>query len=113
MLRLEYLQELLISAIALSTITCSFIQKIKACFKTSKYLSHFSFIINMLLGIIFSYTFTDISLPNSLWVGFFSFIGADTIYKALEGKLASHSDIISKNSVTILKSDIINSEEES
>ena len=100
MLRLEYLQELLISAIALSTITCAFIQKIKGCFKTSKFLSLFSFIINMLLGIIFSYTF-------------FSFIGADTIYKALEGKLASHSDIISKNSVTILKSDIINSEEES
>ena len=66
----------------------------------------------MLIGVIFCYTFTNITLPTSLWVGFFSFIGADTIYKSLEGKLASHTELINKNTVTISKDNIINEEEE-
>lgn len=113
MLKLQYLQELLVIAIALSTITCAFIQKTKVCFKCSKYLSLYSFIVNMLVGIIFCITFTDIDFPNSLWIGFFSFLGADTIYKSLEGKLSSHTDIINKKAVTIPKENIINKEEDS
>ena len=111
MLNLDYLQQLLVIAIALSAITCSVIQKTKSCFKTSKYLCIYSFIINMLVGIIFCYTFTNIKLPTSLWIGFFSFIGADTIYKSLEGKLASHTDLISRKTVTISKENIINEED--
>ncbi len=111
MLNLDYLQQLLVIAIALSAITCAVIQKTKSCFKTSKYLCIYSFIINMLVGIIFCYTFTNIKLPTSLWIGFFSFIGADTIYKSLEGKLASHTDLISRKTVTISKENIINEED--
>lgn len=111
MLNLEFLQQLLVISIALSAITCAVVQKTKSCFKTSKFLCLYSFIINMLIGIIFCYTFTDIALPTSLWIGFFSFIGADTIYKSLEGKLASHSDLLTKNTITISKDKIINSEE--
>ena len=81
MLKIEYLQELLIISIVLSTITCTFIQKTKSIFKSSKYLSVYSLIINIIVGIVFCKTFTNLTLPNSLWVGFFSFIGADTIYK--------------------------------
>ena len=111
MLNLDYLQQLLVIAIALSAITCAELQKTKSCFKTSKYLCIYSFIINMLVGIIFCYTFTNIKLPTSLWIGFFSFIGADTIYKSLEGKLASHTDLISSKTVTISKENIINEED--
>lgn len=111
MLNLEFLQQLLVISIALSAITCAVVQKTKCCFKTSKFLCLYSFIINMLIGIIFCYTFTDITLPTSLWIGFFSFIGADTIYKSLEGKLASHSDLLTKNTITISKDKIINREE--
>ncbi len=111
MLNLEFLQQLLVISIALSAITCAVVQKTKRCFKTSKFLCLYSFIINMLIGIIFCYTFTDITLPTSLWIGFFSFIGADTIYKSLEGKLASHSDLLTKNTITISKDKIINREE--
>lgn len=110
MLKLEYLQELLVSAIALSTITCAFIQKTKCCFKSSKYLSAYSLLINMLVGITFCMTFTNISFPTSLWIGFFSFLGADTLYKSLEGKLSSHTDLINKKTVTIPKENIINKE---
>lgn len=111
MLKLEYLQELLVISIALSTITCAIIQKSKRFFKTSKYLCLYSFVINMVVGIIFCITFTNVSFPNSLWIGLFSFLGADTLYKSLEGKISSHTDIISKNKVTIPKENIINEEE--
>ena len=111
MLNLDYLQQLLVIAIALSAITCAVVQKTKSCFKTSKYLCVYSFFVNMLVGIIFCYTFTNITLPTSLWVGFFSFIGADTIYKSLEGKLVSHTNLISRKTITISKDNIINSED--
>lgn len=111
MLKLSYLQQLLVTSIALSTITCAFIQKTKGSFKTSKYLSLYSFIINLLFGIIFCQTFTDITFPTSLWIGLFSFIGADTIYKSLEGKLARHTDLLNQKTITINRENIINEEE--
>ena len=108
MLNLEYLQQLLITAITLSTITCAIVQKTKGFFKTSKFLNIYSLLINLIVGIVFCYTFTNITLPTSLWIGCFSFIGADTLYKTLEGKLASHTDLINKKTVTIPKENIIN-----
>ena len=111
MLKVEYLQQFLMIAVALSTITCAFIQKTKVCFNSSKYLSLYSLIVNMLIGIIFCITFTDISFPTSLWIGLLSFLGADTIYKTLEGKLSSYSDIINKQSITISRNNIIERKE--
>lgn len=111
MLKLEYLQELLIISIALSTITCAFVQKTKGIFKSSKYLTLYSFFVNIIIGIIFCIKFTDISFPTSLWIGFFSFLGADTIYKTLEGKLSSYTDIVNRKKVTIPKKNIINEED--
>lgn len=110
MLKLEYLQELFVCAIALSVITCAFIQKTKSCFKKSKYISIYSLFINMVVGVIFCMTFTDISFPTSLWIGFFSFLGADTLFKSLEGKLASHTALINKKTISIPKKNIINEE---
>lgn len=113
MLNIEFLQELLVISIALSVITCALIQKTKVNFKSSLYVPLYSLIINVLVGIIFCITFTDIPFPTSLWVGLFSFIGADTIYKTLEGKLLSYSDIIARNKVTIPEENIINTEGDS
>lgn len=110
MFNFDYLKELLLIAIALSAITCTFIQKTKFLFKSNKFITLYSFIINILIGIIFSITFTSISFPQSIWIGLFSFLGADSIYKSLEGKLASYSDIISKN-ISISKDNIINKED--
>lgn len=112
MLKLDYLREMLIISITLSVITCAFIQKTKKQFKSSKCLPIYSFFINIIIGIAFCLTFTEISFPTSIWVGLFSFIGADSIYKSLEGKLSSYTDIINRNKVTISKDKIINKEED-
>lgn len=94
MLKIEYLQQMLIISVALSTITCAFIQKTKKYFKSSKHLIPYSLVVNIIIGLIFCYTFTDIKFPNSIWLGLFSFIEADAIYKSLEGKLLSYNDIM-------------------
>ena len=111
MLKLEYLQELLVISIALSAITCTFIQKTKSLCSCSKCVNIYSFIVNMLVGIIFCITFTSLSFPTSLWIGLFAFLGADSIYKSLEGKIMSHKDIINKKQITIPEENIVNKEE--
>lgn len=111
MLDLEYLQKMLIIAIALSTITCAFIQKTKILFKKSKYISFYSFLVNISIGVIFCITFTDIVFPRSLWVGLFSYLGADTIYKSLEGKITPHRELVTKKTISIPQENIINKEE--
>ena len=93
MLKIYYLKELLIISIVLSTISCTFVQKTKSLLNNSKYISIYSLIINIIMGLFFSYTFTTISFPNSIWIGLLSFIGADSIYKSLEGKISSYRTI--------------------
>ena len=107
MFNVDYLKQLLIISIALSTITCAFIQKTKMLFKSSKYIEYYSFLVNMLVSVIFCITFTDIKFPNSLWI-----LGADSLYKSLEGKISSHKDIINKKAITIPEENIINKEDE-
>lgn len=89
----DMLQELLIVAIACSTVTVAFIQKTKKFCKKKKWVTSYSFLVNMVLGFLFSKTFTSLSNIQSLWVGFFSFIGADTIYRNLEGKLTTYTEL--------------------
>lgn len=111
MLHIEYLQELLLIGVALSTITCALVQKTKVIFNNSKYIVFYSLIINLVIGIIFCLTFTDIELPTSLWIGLFGFLGADSIYKSLEGKMSSYTDILSRKNISISKENIINEED--
>ena len=93
---IELFKKVLFVAIVISTISCAFIQKTKFKFKSSKFLTLYSFFINMLISICFCNNFTNFSLVYSIWVGFFSFIGADTLFKTLEGKLNSYRDINKK-----------------
>lgn len=95
-MNIDLLKELLIIAIVLSVVTMAFIQKTKGIFKTSKFIELYSAIVNVIFAIVFCISFTEVSIINSLWVGLFSFLGADTLYKTLEGKLASFSDILNK-----------------
>lgn len=93
MLNWNHLQNVLIIAIACSTITVAFIQKTKKFCHSSRCIIWYSFIVNMILGFLFSMSFSNIDKINSLWVGLFSFIGADTIYRNLEGKLSSYTEL--------------------
>ena len=83
MLDWSLLQRVLIIAIACSSVTVIFIQKTKRFCANSKQIPVYSLIVNMVLGFLFSQTFSNINYVNSLWVGLFSFLGADTIYKSL------------------------------
>lgn len=98
MLNLNLLKSLLLIAMAVSTITVIFIQKTKRFLPTSKLIPLYSLFINIFCGYFFSQTFTtDINNIESIWIGLFSFLGADTIYTTLEGKLAPFSELNNKN----------------
>ena len=112
MFNLEYLKQALIISIALSSITCTLIQKTKGLFKSSKYIVLYSLFVNIVISILFCKTFTNIDLPNSLWIGLFSFLGADSIYKTLEGKISSYTDIVEKKRIVISEDNIINKEDQ-
>lgn len=112
MLNIDYLKELLVISVALSAITCTIIQKTKFLLKSSKWITLYSFIVNIVVGIIFSITFTSINFPQNLWIGLFSFLGADSIYKTLEGRISSYSEIVKNDTVSIEKDNIINKEDE-
>lgn len=97
----ELLMQLIVIAIELSVITTAFIQKTKGVFKTSKYITLYGFIVNVISAVLFCKSFTEASVIQSLWVGLFGFVGADTIYKTLEGKLKSFGDIVDEKVITI------------
>ena len=87
-MNIELLKELLIIAIASGVIMTMFIQKIKETFTINGGMVIIvSFILNMIIGTLFAISFSDVNLINAIWVGFFSFVGADTIYKTLEDKV--------------------------
>ena len=97
MLNWNLLQSILIISIACSSVTVIFIQKTKRFCSNSKQVPFYSLIVNIVLGFLFSQTFSDISYINSLWAGLFSFLGADTIYKSLEGNLATYEELTEEN----------------
>lgn len=94
MLNWSLLQNLLVIAIACSSITVILIQKTKKFCHNSNCITLYSLFVNLILGFCFSQTFSNINYINSIWVGLFSFLGADTLYRNLEGKLASYSELV-------------------
>ncbi len=77
--------------------TTLFVQKIKCHVIMEKpcVVVLISFVVSMALGILFSITFYNLSLVYSLWVGLFTFVGAEAIYKVLKDvlKLKTISDL--------------------
>ena len=106
MLDLTLLKNLIIIAIACSTITLTFIQKTKKFLPSSKIIVLYSLIVNIIFSYLFCLTFTNVDYIKSLWVGLFSFLGADTLYVTLEGKLASYTEIINSNQSNDIEGEI-------
>lgn len=98
MLDIDMIKLVLISSIASSIITTSCVQKIKESLTSKKYLCVISFVISFVLGTLFSYSFSSLSLVNNLWVGFISFLGSDAIYKAFEDKVFKSFSSLNINS---------------
>ena len=110
MLKFDLIKNILIIAMASGIITTAFVQKVKETikFKKSNRLVIISFIVSMILGTLFSLSFSDTNLINSLWVGLFSFIGADAIYKLFEEKIFQlFGEIYKEDMVEIPKDNII------
>ncbi len=87
-MNLELLLQLLSIAMFVQILSLATVQKIKefGVIKKCWIVRLASMIINFSLGILFSFTFTDGFTWSSLWIGFFSWLGADTLYKSLEDK---------------------------
>jgi len=88
-MNIDLIKTLLIIAMSSSIISTALVQKIKSMsfIKSSDCVIYISFGVSMLLGFVFTISFTDYNIINSLWVGLFSFLGADSLYKAFEGKI--------------------------
>lgn len=82
------LLDLLVVSITFSVILMAFIQKLKTLsfFHKSWQIWILNFIFSFLIGIPFAMIFYDITLFHSIWVGFFSFVGASGIYEALKNQ---------------------------
>ncbi len=111
MLDWSLLQNILIISIACSTITVSFIQKTKKICHNSSCITWYSLFINLVLGFFFALTFTDLNDLKCIWVGLFGFIGADSIYRKLEGKISTYTELKGnkpvKNTSTSSNDDVI------
>ena len=106
MLNFDLIKNILVISIASSIVTTNLVQKIKESFKfkNSNRLVLVSFFVSMVLGTLFSLSFSTTNLINSLWVGLFSFIGADMLYKMFEDKLFKpFSQLYEKDMVEIPK----------
>lgn len=102
MLNIELIKNILIISIASGIVTTAFVQKIKEHLKTKKYILLISIFSSLIIGTLFSLSFSNISLTYSLWVALFTFIDANIIYKTFEDKIfTSFKDL--NNNIVILK----------
>lgn len=104
-MNIDLIKQILIVSIASSIISTATIQKIKEQLKTKKWLFLISAISSTIIGILFSLSFTELSIVNSIWVGLITFVGADSIYKAFEDKIFKSFKEI-ENVVEIKRSDL-------
>lgn len=101
MIDFTMIEDLLLIATLTGSITTLFVQKIKCSLlmNNSCIVILISFILSMVIGTIFSLSFCNLNLKYALWVGFFTFIGAEAIYRVLREKfnIKSLSDIKLEN----------------
>ena len=90
-MNIDLIKMLLVISCASSILSTAFVQKIKTAsiIKCNSCLLYISFFISILFGVVFTLSFTKYNVIESLWVGLFSFLGADSLYKAFEDKIFS------------------------
>lgn len=76
-----------IVATGCSVLTTPTVQKIKSKLKSKKYLEFISFLVSMVIGVLFTLSFTSSNYIVGLWVGYITYLGASGIYLAFENKL--------------------------
>lgn len=83
-MNIKLLKEVLLISLTSSVISNALVQKLKVCEKHKNHLCLKSMIISVVIGILFSISFTDLNLTYTLWSGALSFIGADALYLSIE-----------------------------
>ena len=85
MLNFDKIYELLRIALITGAINSLFIQKIKCKFiQNDCIIITISIITSMLIGTLFTLTFTNFSLNYALWVGLFTFVHAEAIFNVVK-----------------------------
>lgn len=89
MINYDLIKNVLTMGLINSLIITNLVQKVKESFviKCSDTCVLISLIISLIIGTLFSLTFSNLNFIYSLWSSIFSFIGADIIYKILENKV--------------------------
>lgn len=87
MIDLDLLKQILIIAIASGCATTLAVQKVKEVLTKKDLLFYISFGISMIVGTLFAKSFSDANWLYSIWAGFFTWLDADLLYKALEDKV--------------------------
>lgn len=94
MLNIELIKQILIVSMASGVVTTLTVQKVKSQLNTKKFIVGLSFAVSMIVGTLFSKSFSDMSWVYCLWSGFFTWIDANVLYSALEDKIfAKHTDM--------------------
>lgn len=87
----KLLLDILITAMVSQVISLQTVQTIKPLFPNSDWIKFVAVGVNMLVGMGLVLFFTDLGWQGGIFVGFFSWIGADLIYKKLESGLRMES----------------------
>lgn len=87
MLDIDLLKQVLIIAIASGCMTTLSVQKVKENIKNKKLIFPIGLAVSIILGTLFAKTFSDVGWIYCLWAGFFTWLDADLLYKALEDKV--------------------------
>lgn len=86
-MNLDLIKDILIVSMASSIISTATIQKVKERITNKDIIFISSLLISLILGTLFSLSFTELTIINSIWVGLITWIGADAIYKTFEDKI--------------------------
>lgn len=108
-INLDLIIQILESSILVSCFTTAIVQKTKGIVPKKNLVGAYSFLVNVLIGTLFMLSFSDSNLYNALWVGVLSFVGADSIYRALEEKgiVKKYNDIKTSTTIEVPKENII------
>lgn len=88
-MNIDIFMNILTVAITSGIISTQTIQYIKDNFKINNNLI-FS-LVSFIIGVLFSITFSNFNIKESLWCGFVSIIGAESLYKIFKGKFGLES----------------------
>lgn len=85
------ISQLLVAIIA-SAIIVPAVQKIKGWLPTPKLVEPVSVLLSFAIGFLVAVYYNGYDLIAALWVGFYSIIGAEAVYRLLAEKLATYTD---------------------